>query len=126
MNYLKNLKAKIICLQDTHLTESDCNDCRNLWDGEIILHGQRTNARGMAILINTTFEYQIKSIEKDSQGNTIISDLQIQDISLRLLNVYGSNTDDITFYNNVNKRLLIMKKPIYYGVVILICVSTLP
>ena len=74
MNYLKNLTAEIICHQDTHLTESDWNDCRNLWDGEVILHGQRTNASGLVILINKTFEYQIR-IEKDSQGNAIILDL---------------------------------------------------
>ena len=106
MNYLKNLKAEIICLQDTHLTESDWNDCRNLWDGEVILHGERTNARGVAILINNTLEYQIKRIEKDGQGNAIILYLQIQDISLRLLNIYGPNTDDLTFYNNVNQEII--------------------
>ena len=105
-NYLKNLKADIICLQDTHLIESDWNECRNLWGGEVILHGQRTNARGVAILINTTFEYKIIRIEKDNQGNAIILDLKIQDIILRLITIYGPNSDDVTFYNNINQQLL--------------------
>ena len=60
----------------------------------------------MAILINTTFEYQITRIEKDSQGNAIFLDLQIQDISLRLLHIYGPNTNDATFYNNVNQEII--------------------
>ena len=59
INYLKNTKADIICLQDTHLTESDMAEVKDIWDGEFILHGRRHNARGVAIFLGKRFEYKI-------------------------------------------------------------------
>ena len=46
INYLKNTKEDIISLQDTHLTESDTAEVKDIWDGEFILHGRQYNARG--------------------------------------------------------------------------------
>ena len=39
INYLKNTKADIICLQDTHLTNSDTAEVKDKCDEEFILRG---------------------------------------------------------------------------------------
>ena len=44
---------------------------KTIWDGEVILHRMRTNSRGVAILLNNTFEYTIKKVDKDPTGNMI-------------------------------------------------------
>ena len=45
LNYLKDTNADIICLQDTHLMESDEVEFKRYWQGTYILHGERHNAR---------------------------------------------------------------------------------
>ena len=59
INYMKSKKVHILCLQDTHLTSDDEADLKSIWEGEILLHEVNTNSRGVAILLNNTFEYKI-------------------------------------------------------------------
>ena len=105
INYMKSKKVDILCLQDTHLKNEDEYNLKTMWNGDVILHGIHTNSRGVAILLNNTFEYSIKKFEKDSAGNMIILNLQISDISVKLINIYGPNTDDHEFYNIIGRHI---------------------
>ena len=40
-------------------------------------------------MLKTNFEYNIISVSKDIDGNMIVLDLNIGDISIKLLNIYG-------------------------------------
>ena len=80
VNYLKLICADIICLQDTHLIGNDINLIRTLWKGEISLSRISTNSRGVAILINNTFEYHIIETKPDTDGNMLCLKLQIYHI----------------------------------------------
>ena len=93
IDYLSNTKAGIICLQDTHWTSKDENTVRSMWKGECILNGESSNSRGVAVLLNTNFEYNIMSVSKDVDGNMIVLDLNIGDISIKLLSIYAPNKD---------------------------------
>ena len=104
VNYLKSQTAEIICLQDTHLIESDIGDCKTIWEGEVILHGQNKNSRGVAILLSDKLNYTIKNIIKDRDGNKIVIDIQLY-INLKLINIYGPNKDDSDFFNAVKDNL---------------------
>ena len=99
INYMKSKRINILCLQDTHLTSDDEADLKSIWEGEILLHRVNTNSRGVAILLNNTFEYKIKNIFRDSAGYMIVLDFQLSDISVKLINIYGPNADDTSFYN---------------------------
>ena len=86
INYLKDQNAEIICLQDTHLIETDIGDFKQLWNGEIILHEQSTNSRGgVAILLSNTLNYTIKNMIKDKEGNKLVLDIQVHDLNLKLI-----------------------------------------
>ena len=50
LNYLENLNASVFCLQDTHWTECDTKRLKNIWKGDSIIAGSKTNSRGVAIL----------------------------------------------------------------------------
>ena len=101
IDYLSNTKAGIICLQDTHWTSKDENTVRSMWKGECILNGESSNSRGVAVLLNTNFEYNIMSVSKDVDGNMIVLDLNIGDISIKLLNIYAPNKDSPEFFNHI-------------------------
>ena len=60
INYMRNKKVNILCLQDTHLTSENESDLKAYRKGEVLIHGVNTNSRGVAILINDTFEEKIK------------------------------------------------------------------
>ena len=105
INYMKSKNADILCLQDTHLITEEEFNLKTIWDGEVILHGMRTNSRGVAILLNNTFEHTIQKVVKDPTGNMIALDLTLSDITVKLINIYGPNVDDINFYNTINSIL---------------------
>ena len=105
INYMKSKIPDILCLQDTHLIPEEEFNLKTIWDGEVILHGMRTNSRGVAILLNNTFEYTIKKVDKYPTGNMIALDLTLSDITVKLINIYCPNVDDTNFYNTINSIL---------------------
>ena len=105
INYLSDNNPDIICLQDTHLMESDAFEFRKFWQGNFILHGTRHNARGVAILFGKHFEYNILYTNKDNEGNMILVDLEINETKFRLINMYGPNTDNEEFYTCVSNDI---------------------
>ena len=97
--------AKVICLQDTHLTNHDFHWLKTIWEGEIFLNRYKTNARGVAVLISNTIEYKVSHSEGDAIGNMLLLDMIISDIKIRLINIYGPNTDDCSFFNKIRDLL---------------------
>ena len=61
-DYIKNLKADIICLQETHLVQKYLNILKRDWNIDYYLAGNSTNSRGVAIMLNNTFEYSVKKL----------------------------------------------------------------
>ena len=41
----------------------------------------------------------------DKEGNKIVLDIQVNDLNLKLINIYGSNKDKVSFYNSLNQNL---------------------
>ena len=105
LNYLSTMDANIICLQDTHWTANDEKILKQMWKGNAILNGFSTNSRGVAILLNTNFEYKIISEYKDEDGRLIALDINLTEFSIRLITVYSPNKDTPNFFNNLNGLL---------------------
>ena len=68
LNYFNDLNPSILCLQDTHLIQTDENDLSVLCGAEFFISGSKTNSRGVAILIKNNFEYKIHDIQRDFDG----------------------------------------------------------
>ena len=58
LNYLRQTGAGIVCIKDTHLTELDTKLTKQIWNNNCYLNGQKTNARGVGILLNNNFEHE--------------------------------------------------------------------
>ena len=60
-----------------------------------------SNSRGVTILFNTNFEYKILSVHKDHKGNMISVDINIGEIAIKLINLYGPNRDSPNFFSKI-------------------------
>ena len=104
IDYYSNLNSQITCLVDTHWLDKDYHELRKQWPGEIIIHGHKSNARGIAILLNNNFEYKIEKVDK-SQENLLSVDLLVSNIKFRLIVIYAPNTDNPNFFEIINDEL---------------------
>lgn len=105
-DYLRKQKAHIIFLQETHLQSEYENMIRSMWGFECIVNGKDSNSKGVAILINNTFEYKLHNVVKDANGTYIIIDIGLLDKRMTLVNVYGpSGTDSPLFFETLSNEV---------------------
>ena len=103
LGYFRETDANIICLQDTHWVEKDLKYIKSLWDGECYINGSKTNARGVAILLKKDFEYEVKSFQKDAEGNYISLTLKLSSMTVNLMTIYAPNKDNPSFFSEIQK-----------------------
>ena len=104
LGYFRETDANIICLQDTHWVEKDLEYINSLWDGECYINGSKTNARGVAILLKKDFEYEVKSFQKDAEGNYISLTLKLSSMTVNLMTIYAPNKDNPSFFSEIQKN----------------------
>ena len=105
ITYCKESKASIVCLQDTHLTNNDISVIKRIWGGEVIVCGNKTNARGVAILLNSNFEYKIISKTEDPDGNFISLVMKLSSMTVNLITLYGPNNDHPDFFQCIQDTI---------------------
>ena len=103
LSYLKDKNTSIVCLQDTHLIEDDILAVKDLWNNEVYINGGKTNSRGVAILLNNNFEYEILSCNKDKNGNYLNLLITLSTITINLITLYGPNNDSPSFFEEINE-----------------------
>ena len=105
VSYFRDMDINIVCLQDTHWTDKDLQNIRNLWGGECFIHGVRTNSRGVAILIKNNFEYEVLECNKDKDGNFLQLLLKMSSFKLNLMTIYGPNNDNPDFFKLIQDTI---------------------
>ena len=82
----------IYCLQDTHFSKSDKKVIRTQWGYECYFSSYNTQVRGVAILLNNNFEYNLHNVIKDENGNLLILDITLKNKRFSLINIYMDQT----------------------------------
>ena len=114
--YIKSKNYDICCLQDTHFTVEKIID---QWgDSKSIFSHLKTNAREVSILFSKNLDYKIRRKIIDDSGNFIIVDINIYNQRLTLINLYGPNTDNSTFFKNIQLTLMTLATQIILYAVI--------
>ena len=104
-NYLHKRKYDICLLQETHCTKEQENKWQNEWGYKAYFSSYRGNSRGVAILINNTFEFKLHNAVSDQDGRLIVLDCTIRDVNLYIANIYAPNDDDPIFFDMVKNKL---------------------
>ena len=101
LQYLRETNANIICLQDTHWTKADIPSIKSIWGNTCYIHGKRSNARGVAILITDNFEYEVLESNFDVNGNYICLTLKLNALIFNLVTIYAPNNDSPEFFTEI-------------------------
>ena len=99
-HYLRE-KKYIYFLQDTHSDPKLENDVRSEWGYTCYFASFSFQSRGVAILFNNNFEFNVQKVYKDACGNFMFVSVTTMDKDLLLVNVYGPNRDSPEFYDKM-------------------------
>lgn len=75
------------------------------WGYTSFFSSKNTNSRGVAILFNNNFEFKVKGVYKDLNGNYLMVHIFMMNVDVLLINVYGPNKDDPDFYASLNEEI---------------------
>ena len=91
-----------ICfIQEAHYT----NDCKEIWakdwGGEMYFSGNDSRSMGVGFLFNDTLSINVISSTEIVEGRALALNININEKKLILVNVYGPNKDDVTFFQKI-------------------------
>ena len=96
----RKMNCNILCLQDTHFTKEKENEIRNQWGYQACFSSYTSNSRGVAILFNSNFEFQILNEKKDTSGYLLALNFKLENKTITLITIYGPNNDAPFFLTN--------------------------
>ncbi|KAL9964015.1 hypothetical protein ACROYT_G027586 [Oculina patagonica] len=103
--WLKKKNYSIYTLQEAHCAERSSETWAAEWGYTALFSSLASNKAGVAILLNNNFTFNILKQICDNQGRYIIIDLEVDELTLTICNIYAPNTDDPTFFQNVSEEL---------------------
>lgn len=101
LHRLKQFKASIVFLQETHLLSSDLLKIRRRWPGQVYSTSYASNARGVVTLIHKSVPFEVLKITPDKAGRYLILQGSITGVNMNLVNLYGPNADNPKFFEEV-------------------------
>ena len=105
IDFLKQQKGSIYFLQDTHFTDDLIKQIYLEVNLQCYFNNFSSQSRGVAIFISNTLDFQLKSINRDTDGNMLILDCSICNKNISLINIYGPNQDKPEFYKLLNNKI---------------------
>ena len=104
-NYLRRPKYDLICLQETHSNVGDEMLWKAEWGGQIIMSHGTQNSKGVAVLIQKNSRVRVNKITIHEDGHYVLVSLKVNDITMLLVNVYGPNTDEPQFFDEIIEKI---------------------
>ena len=103
--WLKKKNFDIYLLQETHSTGPDIGHWKRAWGSSCFWSHGTSNSRGSAILFNKNCDFQLIKHACDVDGRFVIIDIKICNIVYTIINIYGPNKDNPTFFKSVDTEL---------------------
>lgn len=103
--HLRDLKADVIFLQETHLRTADIPRIKRAWMGHLFHSKFSQRARGAAIIIHKRVMFELTETIIDSNGHFVMVLGKLQNIPVILASIYAPNWDNDEFFVNFFSRL---------------------
>ena len=105
ISHLRSQNFSILCLQDTHFTKNIEKLIQTEWGYKVFFSSFTSQSRGVAVFIKNNFEFVLHNTHHDPGGNFLLLDAEIENNRITLVNLYGPNKDDPSFYENLQKLI---------------------
>ena len=102
MIYLKQKRADIALLQETHLDTTESKKLQRDWVGQIFYSTFSSSKRGVIILIRKTVNIKVYDQKSDTEGRWVAIDVDLMGRRCSLVNIYAPNTDSPEFFYNLH------------------------
>jgi len=100
-------KNYTVCLlQETHTSELTKTQWKSEWNETSFFSGTKSNSEGLGILIKNRDNVSIGDFKELIPGRLFTIDITINNQELTLINVYGPNNDDTSFFEQLELHLL--------------------
>ncbi len=99
---LKQKKADIAFLQETHLDAAESKKRQRDWVGQIFYSTFSSSRRGVIILIRKTVAIKVYDQKSDIEGRWVAIDVDLMGRRCSLVNIYAPNTDSPEFFYNLH------------------------
>lgn len=99
--YLVRKSVDICLLQETHLTVTSKTKLHSTRWGHVYMANYSNYSRGVAILIKKSVPWTLIKLHLDPEGRYILALGSIYGKSILIVNTYGPNIDDPTFFRKL-------------------------
>lgn len=91
--FLFSCASDIICLQETHWTDSIMDSIKTKWSEIIYVNNGSEKSCGVAILIRKGVVEHVKQVLSDDKGRVLLVEFEYQNSLFKLINVYAPNDE---------------------------------
>ena len=99
--FLKHNKYGICFLQELHCKNNTTDTWEREWGGKAFFSGNSSNSTGIGILFNSDVTFTLLEYKEIISGRLQVLKINISEIDIVLINIYGPNKDDLNFFNTV-------------------------
>ena len=96
--YCKKMGFDIVLMQETHSDVETENIWSNEWGNPIFCSHGKTDARGVAILINPKCNIKTKEVSMDLEGRIVMLQVEADENNILIVNIYAPNTDQPQYF----------------------------
>lgn len=100
-NWFRESDFNIILLQEIHCNKQDHRKWAKEWGYEAYFSGNSSNSKGICILLKDNIDISVKRHTEIIQGRLQMLIIDINNIEILVLNIYGPNLDEDTFFEHV-------------------------
>jgi hypothetical protein len=104
-HFLKNKKNSIYLLQDTHFSSKLEKYIRAEWGYDCYFASHNSSSRGVAVLLNNNFEFEVKRVFRDQGGNYILILIKMLGKKNLIGNIYRPKRDYLDCYIKLKDKI---------------------
>ena len=100
-SWLRDKQMNIYFLQETRCIPDKEKIWENEWGYKSYFSSSNRAAQGVQTLFMNNFQFTVKNTKSDNQGRYLIIHAEVGADNFVLVNVYGPNSDDSIFFENL-------------------------
>lgn len=101
LSHIKQYKAAVVFLQETHICGSDNARLMSRWVGKHFHSTFQAKARGVSILIDQNIPFVKHDVISDTSGRYVFVSGKLYNTKVVLANIYAPNMDNVDFFQRV-------------------------